>query len=115
MSGKYQVVLLKGSSDSRAQSFALRVGQEMAEAAERLDAKYSQKQQPQPARLPKTKEIDCVNLPENKVSAEANTAPLLKPKGETSFKPGPLTPQEIESLRQDKRQALEYLRKNPPK
>ena len=49
----------------------------------------------------------------------ANTAPSPRPKAEPSFKLGPLTPQEIESLRQDNllaRQAdLEYFRKNPPK
>ena len=41
------------------------------------------------------------------------------PNDALSFRPGPLTPQEIESLRQDNllaRQAdLEYFRKNPPK
>lgn len=48
MSRKYQAVLLKGSSDSRAQSVSIQMAQGFAEAMNRLEAKYSQKQQPQP-------------------------------------------------------------------
>ena len=60
----------------------------------------------------------CVNSSNLKTSTAANTGLLPKARPERSFVPGPLTPQEIESLRQDRiasaKHSREYFQKHVP-